>query len=156
MFSAPSIFQSLPDQKNKRLWTNKAEGLSSNLQITFSFKALKRSSKSPEKLSERYFFLVGHHLCYSKRPDRSNFSGFMNLKWVTVQLSKLVEIDQSRHFQGVRFIRDKKFSTIFLESEEEFQIFKREIAKYCIFKDFYKEFKPLNIIDSGSFGNVKI
>lgn len=150
-----SIFKSTSSKSQARLWQKFAPGFSKQAKISLSFEGLKKSKKDPSQLTERYFYINGSYLCYRKKIKNSNFSGFLNLNWVTVKFVSIVDEKTEENYFGIKFIQDEKYSVIYVKTKEIFEKIKKEIARYCVFLEFYSEFKPLDFIARGSYGVVK-
>lgn len=157
MYVTPSIFDSATEES--KLWRKSHEEFNQKEPTTLTFKAFKKSKKEKNQLDERCFFVIGHFLCYRKKLEGSSFTGILNLKWTAIEFSRLMVENKDINYFGITFIRKLKYCSIFIESRKDFIALKNEIQKYCVLGSFYKCYKPLEIIGSGSFGivrNIKI
>lgn len=154
-----SIFHSVPYlEEEDNIWQTQTEieqAISTkNTNPPLALTAFKKSSKNPDMLSERYFFVIKNYLCYKTSLESTKYSGIMNLNLMSAKFGKRAkDLDENLLFQ-VKFIRGLKSCSIYFYSMEDYTTFVEEIRKYVVFRNFYKVFKPMKFIAGGSFGNV--
>lgn len=57
---------------------------------------------------------------------------------------------------GIRFIKNMKYSDLWLKSEPELRQWQDALSKVCIQSDFHNKFTALKMIGKGSFARVNI
>jgi hypothetical protein len=69
--------------------------------------------------------------------------------WITKQKEDVV-------LKGFCFIKGNQFIEIFLESEEQYSVWKKHLRRHCILSDIHTRFKVIKILRKGKSASVLI
>lgn len=56
---------------------------------------------------------------------------------------------------GIRFIKNMKYSDLWVKEEDELRKWQEALSKVCIQSDFHNKFTALKMIGKGSFARVR-
>lgn len=145
-----------------RLW-QKPKSLPPNInpKIPFGFIGFKksRSEDSSIKYARRLFFVQDHFLCYKRKLESTKISRFLDLKWTRIERKKMNNMTENQEIEIIHelvFVRNQKFSSIFIIEEDIVERFLSYCQLYSIFHKFQDFYLNFGFIDCGSFGEVKI
>lgn len=142
------------DEHGFRLWSKPSSSFSAKSEKEVFAAYFFKYSKRENKWKERYFVLTDKHLIYYKDSTASKIKGLMKLNWVRNEYITDGHA-QNKEFQyGVRFIKNMKYSDLWLKDEGLFNKWKSALSKVCIQSDFHGKFNAIKMIGKGSFARV--
>lgn len=151
--------QSILNTSNSKskIWTKPTlEFEQCDKEITFSTIAYKASSQRKTEFSERFFKIKGNFLFYTKSSNSNSVSGICDLRWATVEflpLEKEILTCSSMRYT-VLIVKNGRFTNIFLENEEDLELWRKALSPVTIMTDLFKRYDVVNQIGLGGFGEV--
>ncbi len=137
---------------NFKLWSKKtADVRILQTDVIHSGPMLKMSRKT-NKLKERLFVLTPNTFYYLKSVKVQRVRGAMETEWVRCEYIT-EEHDKERRY-CVRFIKNMKYCDFWVEKEEDFREWRKQLSKVFIQSDFHEKFNAIKMIGKGSFARV--
>lgn len=135
-----------------KLWRTPPPYMLNKSKADFEAPAYKKTSEK-DGYTKRFFFIKENFLFYKKKENISKASGFMSLNWTSVEFNHH-DGDDAEMLYEITFVRNGKFSCIYLKTEEELGSWMKALGRICIRTDFNRKFDVVGYIDSGSYGKV--
>lgn len=145
-------------QTSDHLWTKPSQEFKEcKTQAKFAKSAYKISPSTSE-ISERFFKIKEHFLYYTKTSNYSKISGVCDLRWATVEF---LPVESEKYSSPVEItytiliVKNGRFTNIFLENEEELEIWRNALRSIAIMTDISSRFQSVGKIGRGGFSEVK-
>jgi serine/threonine protein kinase len=78
----------------------------------------------------------------------------MKLQWVRNEYLTEGHPSNKNYKFGVRFIKNMKYSDLWLKEEGDFKKWKDALSQVCLQSDFHSKFSAIKMIGKGSFARV--
>lgn len=147
-----SFFDS--DLPNFKLWSKGSENIDISQEKRLYAGRMHKSSKQNGKWKERFFVLTDKHLVYYKDSSEDIVRGIMPLDYVRNEYIKEGHPTRAQYTHGIRFIKNMKYSDLWLSDEHQFTEWKVQLSKVCVQSDFHIKFNAVKMIGKGSFARV--
>lgn len=156
-----SSFFDTPNSESFKLWRSMSPDEIEEGQIIHSDNFFKRSKKDIE-LTQRKFFLTHKFLFYKKNESDTKIRGAMELEWVRVEYTYpedkddmlIEEDDPTKDLYSIKFVKNLKFTEIFTDSKDQFEIWRQLLSAITIQTDFHRKYKVAKMLGKGSFARV--
>lgn len=147
-----SFFDS--DEPHYKLWSKPKSSFSITSESKLFAAYFYKFSKRENAWKERYFILTLNHLIYLKDSNSTKIKGLIKLSWVRNEYIKDGNPKNKDFKFGVRFIKNLKYSDLWLKDETLFKKWRSALSKVCIQTDFHEKFTAIKMIGKGSFARV--
>ena len=78
----------------------------------------------------------------------------MKLAWVRNEYLTEGHPSNKAYKYGIRFIKNMKYSDLWLKEESDFKKWKEALSQVCLQSDFHSKFSAIKMIGKGSFARV--
>ena len=142
------------NQSGFKLWSKKTDELKLDKEIKIYQGNLHKLSRKSNKWKERFFVLTNKHLIYYRDESLTKIQGVLKLHWVRNEYITEGHPSNKDYKYGIRFIKNMKYSDLWLIDESEFREWKEALAQVCVQSDFHSKFSAIKMIGKGSFARV--
>lgn len=142
------------DQPHFKLWSKASTEFNLDKEERVFSAYFYKHSKRENQWKERFFVLTNKHLVYYKDSTESKIKGLMKLDWVRNEYITDGHPQNKEFGYGVRFIKNLKYSDLWLKDKDLFDKWKSALSKVCIQSDFHNKFNAVKMIGKGSFARV--
>lgn len=147
-----SVFDSVNAKSEYQLWRKSDPQMKLDLKPTFFSLAKKRSAKTM-LLEKRFFYIKGSRFAYKTRQNSKKHRASLDLNWVKVIIQKLEEPEDGCFFK-LFIAKNKKYSEMFLEDDEEVAQWREGLRNFAVFEDFHQKYEGVEMIGEGNSGQV--
>lgn len=137
-----------------RLWSKNFDRLDLVKEERIFAGPMHKLSRKNGKWKERFFVLTNRHLVYYKDSAEGKVRGVMSLEWVRNEYVEDGHPSEKMYKFGVRFIKNMKYSDLWVVDKGLFDQWKLALAKVCLQSDFHGKFNAIKMIGKGSFARV--
>jgi len=142
------------NQSSFKLWSKKTDEIKLDKEIKIFQSPLHKLSRKNTKWKERFFVLTNKHLIYYRDDTESKIRGVMKLQWVRNEYLTDGHPSNKSYKYGIRFIKNMKYSDLWLKEESDFKKWKEALSQVCLQSDFHSKFSAIKMIGKGSFARV--
>lgn len=157
-----NIEQLLADENilgsTRKLWTKPTSEILPNEDNTLLKICLGKKRDTEGNISKRLFFITKSHLIYSKEGSTTSFRGCLELNWARIGF-EIVEEEKmlsQGYFFKMTIIKNKKFTELFIDTEENKELLRKAVKSWCINTGFYDDYEVIKKIGAGAFANVSL
>lgn len=150
-----SIFDECDPKTEYRLWKKPTKDFKITFEPALAFSALKKSEQNGKITGfVRYFLIHQNLLCYSYQRSFNKIRGILDLKWARVVIKQISDEERGNEIYEVKFIKNFKFTSIYLDSEEGVNILRNKISSLCVMTDMSQRLNFMEYFASGGYSKV--
>jgi len=112
------------------------------------------SSSITKTKKKRRFFLTENLVYFSYIGEDTSIKGVLKLSWVRCEYYQDLDSDSGEERYSIRFIKNKRFTTLFTSSLALFSRWRIMLSNLTIQSDFEANFEITNFLGKGRYAKV--